>query len=213
MNKAKALTLALGITGVLFLVFWIFLYDNQPKEMLPVDKTKEEVLANIENAKEDYEKTTDWIQSMNEDVEIGYISPNEPTDSTKNFDPKKDLVNYFIAGITAKDADIFVSCYEVETISQDLFSVEEPDKRKVLEDIINRISRDGKLKEVVYEKKKGAFGTPTNEIQLTLIYEDDKAVDITFQTKAYKDNHHSNESIYVITTSVWDIVQQIETAL
>ena len=51
---------------------------------------------------------------------------------------------------------------EVETISQDLFSVEEPDKRKVLEDIINRISRDGKLKEVVYEKKKGGLWN-TNE--------------------------------------------------
>src|SRR5690606_10227551 len=155
-----------GFTGFLFLAYWVFFYDSEPKEMLPVDKTKEEVLANIEKAKADYEKTSDWIQDMNEDVEVGYITPNNTTESVENFDPKKDLINYVNAEITANDADIFISCYDVETISNDLFSVEELDKRIVVEDIINRISRDGKLKEIEYKEKKGAFGAPSNEIQL-----------------------------------------------
>jgi hypothetical protein len=192
------------------LLFYLILSPGGKQEKMNLDKTKEDVLGEINASKEYLKQTTEWMGDKSADGDIAYFNP--PHKKVKNQDPKKDVVKYFIAGVLINDVDIFMSSFYAQTISEDLFKKDVPDKTVVVKEIMHRISRNGQLKDVQYKDKKGIFNSETNQLSLVLIYNDNKQATITLQVIPVEDEHGEHEEkVFVITTSAWDIINQIET--
>ncbi|MFT9496931.1 MULTISPECIES: hypothetical protein [Bacillota] len=205
-KKISAIALLLFLIGLLF---YLIVAPEGEQEDMDLDKTKEEVLKEINSSEEYVKNTVDWADK---DTEIAYFNPPHVEES--NYDPKKDVAKYFIAGLLTNDIDIFLSSFYVQTISEDLFRSKEPDKMLVTKEIMRQITRDNQLKEIKYSDKKGVFNTETNKLSLTLIYKDNKEARINLQAILLEDAHGDHEEkVYVITTSVWDIIEQIKTRI
>lgn len=180
------------------------------KKELALGATKNDVLREVNNAKEYVNKTSEWMGENGEGSDIGYFNP--PEENKKNEDPKIDVLKYFIAGLLADDMDIFLSSFNPESISKDLFQSEVEDKTKIAEEIMSRISRDGQIKDVQYKLEKGAFNSgERNKISVTLTYKDNQNAKVKLDIIPLSDAHHDDkESIYVIATSAWKIIKQVE---
>ncbi|WP_391709088.1 hypothetical protein [Streptomyces virginiae] len=172
--------------------------------------TQEQVAAQIESDNEYTEKTIEWATEQKENLDVGFIEPH--TEKVNDVSPQRDVVNYFITGILKQDVELFMSTFQTETISSDLFKVEETDKQKVAQDIINRISKNNSIKGVNFKEKKGVFGGETNEVKLEFQYKDGKSSLVTLSLESIEEAHsdHAHDDILVITTSSWDIIKQIE---
>lgn len=195
----------IGIILSVLLIFIVMLLMFMPKLETPkelnINKAKKDVLNEIQFNKDYQKKVSKWATNS-EDNE--YESP-----SVQN-DPKLDVVKYFITGITTNDVNIFLSSFYAQTISEDLFKIKNPDKTAVAQEMIKRLSKNGTLEDVKYIDEKGALGSSTNRITLTLIYKDKKQAKVTLSTMLLGDKHHEDNKVSLITTSVWDIIKQIE---
>lgn len=79
---------------------------------------------------------------------------------------------------------------------------------------MDKISRNGTLKEILYKVNKGFLNADSNTISLTIKYDDQKEATVNFDLLTLSDSHHEDEiGTYVITTSAWDIIKQIEASL
>lgn len=202
-----------GIIVLLVLIgslFYLMFSPNGKQEKIDLATTTKDVIQEINVSKEYVKKTTDWMGKGNDGSEDLYFHP--PRVKNNNQDQKKDVVKYFIAGLMTNDADIFMSNFYVQTISEDLFKTKTPDKTEVVKEIMNRISRNGQVKEVRYADKKGIFNSETDKLTLILVYKDNKQANITIQVLPVHVSHkESGGKILVIKTSAWDIIKQIET--
>jgi hypothetical protein len=179
---------------------------KESSKTMDLESTKETVTKEIEEMERYLENTTEWA---GEDIgEIGYLTPKK--DDTPKTEPMEDVLKYFIAGIVDHDIDIFLSSFHPETISKDLFKIDISDKRQVASNMIKEISRNGTLSSVQYSGKKGIFNSPTNEMKVSFIYEDKLIVKVDITVTPVGDSHHEEEKLYVISTSVWDIMNQIK---
>jgi hypothetical protein len=179
---------------------------QKPSKTMDLESTKESVRKEIEELEGYVENTTEWA---GEDLgEIGYLTPKK--DNAPKAEPIEDVLKYFLAGIVDHDIDIFLSSFHPESISKDLFKIDISDKRQVAADMIKEISRNDTLSSVQYAGKKGVFNTPTNEMEVSFIYEDKLTVKVDITVTPVGDSHHEEEKLYVITTSVWDIINQIK---
>lgn len=209
MNKKSAALIS--IMAILGASLFIYLDINSDKQRIELDATKEEVLKEIKDSKEYTEKTIQLAEGNDQD--IGYFHPEHAEHEGKE-DPKKDAIKYFIAGLLSNNTDIFLSSFYVESISQDLFKSKNPDKDAVTKEIMDKISRNGTLKEILYKVNKGFLNTDSNTISLTIKYDDQKEATVNFDLLTLSDSHHEDEiGTYVITTSTWDIIKQIEASL
>ncbi|WML38145.1 hypothetical protein RCG19_13010 [Neobacillus sp. OS1-2] len=207
--SSKVVKISLSIIIFFLLMMYIIWGPEAGKKQLELDSTKNEVINEVQQTKEYVNKTSDWLESEGRNPEIAYFNP--PEDSSKNKDPKTDVLKYFIAGLLTNDIDIFLSSFYPETISKDLFQSNITDKVKVAEGIMERISRNGQITDVQYVVKKGAFNTETNKISVILIFKDEKKAKVTLDIIPVKDSHEKDEkSVYVINTSAWKIIEQIE---
>ncbi|MDE3841029.1 hypothetical protein C0966_17335 (plasmid) [Bacillus methanolicus] len=203
-----------SVIVTLFVLFGLLIYliiapEKENKEIIELKSTKEEVLTEINKTKEYVKKTSEWMEADTGESDIGYYNP--PHDENSNRDQKKDVVKYFIAGLMTNDVDIFLSSFYPQTISEDLFKSKVQDKTKVAEDIMNQITRSGRLKEIQYADRKGIFNSKTDKLSLTFIYNDNKQAKVTLHVLPVQDSHHEHEeNIFVITTSAWLIIEQIE---
>lgn len=194
---------------LLCVVYFIFLPANKEAPM-DLKATQEQVAAQLEADNEYTEKTIEWATEQKEDIDVGFIEPH--TEKVNDVSPQRDVVNYFITGILNQDVELFMSTFQTETISSDLFKVEETDKQKVAQDIINRISKNNSIKGVNFKAKKGVFGGETNEVKLEFQYKDGKSRLVNLSLESIEEAHsdHAHDDILVITTSSWDIIKQIE---
>jgi hypothetical protein len=180
--------------------------NQEPNKTMDLESTKESVRKEIEELEGYVENTTEWA---GEDIgEIGYLTPKK--DDGPKTEPMEDVLKYFIAGIVDHDIDIFLSSFHPETISKDLFKIDISDKRQVVADMIKEISRNGTVSSVQYSGRKGIFNSVTNEVKVSFIYEDKLTVKVDLTVTPVGDSHHEEEKLYVITTSVWDIINQIK---
>lgn len=207
----RRLSIALLIVILLAIVFYlIWAPESGKKEDISLNTAKDDVLDEIQESREYVNDTAEWMEESEGDGDIAFFNP--PSERKKVVDSKRNVVKYFIAGLMANDVDIFLSSFHPEFISKDLFKSETPDKIKVAKEIMDRISRSGQLKEIQYGKRKGILNAETNTLTLYLSYKDDKKAEILLDIISLSDAHHEGkgEGIYVITTSVWEIIRQIE---
>lgn len=188
-------------------------FELPEKEMLPLDQTTEEMITNIQVTEKYVNDTTKWMEQHGEEIVLGYFTPPKK-ENTQEYDGKKEVVKLLIAGIQTNNVDIFLSSFDVKTISNDLSKYDVTERFNAAEEIMNRISRNGQLKEVYYEDIKGFFDTQTKELNVTFVYADNSKAKITLETVVYGDNHENTRSpaMYAISTSVWEIINKIETA-
>lgn len=209
MNKKTA-----GLISILVILgisLFIYLDINSGKQRIELDATKEEVLKEIKESKEYTEKTIQLAEGN--DLDIGYLH-QEQAEHERKEDPKKEAIKYFIAGLLSNNTDIFLSSFNVETISKDLFQSKNPDKDNVTKEIMDKISRKGTLKEILYKVNKGFLNTDSDTILLTIKYDDQKEATVNIDLLSLSDSHHEDEiGTYVITTSAWDMIKQIEASL
>lgn len=207
--STKAVTISFSIIIPLLFIMYLIWGLETGKKQLELDSTKNEVVSEVRKAQEYVNKTSKWLESEGEDSEIAYFHPPEEHD--ENDDPKTDVLKYFIAGLLANDLDIFLSSFYPESISKDLFQSDTPDKEKVAEEIMQRISRNEQILDVEYVIKRSTFNSETNKVSVNFIYEDGKKAKVNLDILPVTDSHDKEEqSIYVITTSAWKIIEQIE---
>ncbi|WP_409292870.1 hypothetical protein [Peribacillus sp. SCS-37] len=178
------------------------------KKELPLEATKNEVLKEVNDTKEYANKTSEWMGSDKENSDLGFINP--PSHHDENADPKLDVLKYVIAGLVANDMDIFLSSFHPETVSKDMFKSKLEDKTKVAKAIMRKITRDGQINDVNYKIEKGALSSGTkNELSVTITYKDNTHGIVKMEIIPLNDAHQ-HESIYVITTSSWEIIKQLK---
>ncbi|MEK3993069.1 hypothetical protein [Robertmurraya sp. FSL R5-0851] len=190
---------------------YLFISPSLGKQSIDLVEAKSEVLTEVEEYKEYANNTTEWIEKNGVEAEIGFFTPSEE-DHNHHSDPKEDVIKYFIAGLLDNNIDIFLSSFYPDSISKDLFEHKNPDKFAVTEEIMQRLSRKGTLKAVDYKVNKGFMDQETNSITLTITYRDKKKADIILELMTVEDIHHEGEvhQMYVITNSVWDMIDHIE---
>lgn len=210
MDKKRFFSI-LFLISLIGLLFYLVNRPSEKTETINLNKTKDDVLSEIKDSKQYVKNTTNWLGDKSADQDIANFNPPHQKGANKN--PKKDVVKFFVAGLLTNDIDIFMSSFYAQTISEDVFKKKNvTDKTEVVQEIMNRISRNGQLKGVQYQDKKGAFNAETDKLSLILIYKDNKQATITLQLMPVKDEHgeHKKE-ILVITTHAWDVIKQIET--
>lgn len=204
----KRILSIMALIILLFVIILLMFYPNlqKPKEF-DLASAKDEVLNEIKTNKEYQQKVSKWNTT---EEDSGYL--NLPEKNVSNKDPKLDVLKYFLTGIQTNDVDIFLSSFYPQSISEDLFKVKTDsiDKTEVVKEIMKRISKDGKLVNVKYIDEKGALGSSTNKITLILQYKDKTEVKVKISAILLGDKHHKENKVYVINTSAWDIIKQIE---
>lgn len=211
MTKRNIL-IALSTIALLVLILYLIWGPQSGKEEeLDLEAITNEVLVELK-ANEDYvKKTAEYMGEEN--GEIAYFYPHEDAVNHGNKkEKKKDVVKYFIAGLLTNDIDIFLSSFYPETISRDLFASDNPDKDAVAQEIMGKITRADQLQKVEYGERKGLLKQDSNTITLIFTYIDGKKAEIRVDTLPLVDAHHEGEedAIYVITSSAWDMISDIE---
>lgn len=216
MNKSKTL-IAMGFMVIaVIVVYWAF-NVKMNYEIIDIQDSQNEVLAEMKAINQYVQDTNEWMNEQlggeeNNDVAFSHA----PAKTQDNEDPKVKLIKYFITGLTIKNTDLFISCFNPETISKDLFTFDNPDKNEVALDLIKQMTREGKIKEIHYKENRGFLNESTNEITLTFIYEDGQEAKVNFTVESFNDIHDEQDeehSVYVISTSALTMIEQIETAL
>lgn len=206
----KRRLLFIGLT-LLFLsivyVMWAS-YETSSATYFSKNNSKQ-VIKDVEKFKKIEEESYDRIHMMTMD-EIGYL-PYSYEEIMKKYQTKEGLVEYFAASLFLNDQDLFLQSFTPEVISKDLFSEKEENKYKVIESFINTIRRNNTLTGVGYKTKSNLIGEQDdNKIMLVLKY-GDRTVETEIELKKLNDYHDTDiHSIYVINTSVKDIIRSIE---
>ncbi|MCM3443617.1 MULTISPECIES: hypothetical protein [Metabacillus] len=201
------LTILLGIVGYLA---WN-VYGHQEMELIDLVKAEKRVKSDIQTVTDEENKVYKWLSST--DLDTGHLDGHDQ-DVVDHYREKKGVVEFLFASVLMKDAELFIQAYLPQVISDDLFKVDNGDKIEVTLDIINKISRNGTLKEIGYESEKGVFGTDTQTAKVKLIYTDELEVTLSLDFKMSGTQHEDGHSgdIYSITTSAWDIIDAINKA-
>lgn len=203
-----------SLVGGLIIVgisLYIFISPTLGKHSLDLEETQNEVLAEIEKNNSYVQETTEFIEKNGGEAEIGFFNPTHEEEESHDSDPKEEVVKYFITGLLKNDIDIFLSSFYPDSISKDLFKSDNPDKFSVTEDIIKEISRNKTIKALDYRVNKGFMDQETNTITLTITYKDNQKADINLELMTVEDIHDEEvHQMYVITNSVWDMIDQIK---
>ncbi|KYD23173.1 MULTISPECIES: hypothetical protein [Bacillales] len=211
-NKVLVMIAIVGTVLLLFLLYYVIVKEGSGKEEIQLAEIEREVSQELQSLQNYIDKTAQWAENQGIDAQdIAYFHPDTEKNSKHSQDPKKEAIKYFVGSLITENVDLFISSFSVESISRDLYRVENPDKIAVAKEMMDRITRNG-ISKIYYEEKRGIFNTPSNKIVLTFIYNDSRQAEVSIELDNLSgDIHHdhSDES-YVITTSVWQVVKQIE---
>jgi hypothetical protein len=130
----------------------------------------------------------------------------------EKYHTKKGLIEYWAASLFSNNQELFLQCFQPETISKDIFASTQSNKVRVVQDYIDQITRNRTLREVGYRTKNNILGgQKEHEVELVLTYADKKTVTIDAQISEMTDSHHEeNHSIYVLDTSVRKMIKMIK---
>lgn len=208
----RIILVTLSFLAALAMLFYLIWGPERGKEEeLDLNSITDEVRAEIKANEEYAKKASEYMGDENGEIAYFYPPEDAVNHGTKK-EKKKDVVKYFIAGLIANDVDIFISSFYPETISRDLFAKDNPDKDAVAKEIMDKITRSGQLQKVEYGERKGALKQDSNTITLIFTYKDGKKSDTRIDILPLVDAHHEGDkdAIYVITSSAWEIIDQIE---
>lgn len=130
--------------------------------------------------------------------------------ATNNQDPKYVLKYVFASALTSQP-DLFSSAFDVDQFNKDLFRRTNSDKVSVIKEMMKKITRINKLKYLKVINIKPDKTRSYYIVSARLFYQDNYQSPIVLKMK-YEQNEERRQSILVITTSVWDLIKQIEKA-
>ncbi|NRD81028.1 hypothetical protein HPT25_27295 [Bacillus sp. BRMEA1] len=191
MNKKHIIILSTFIMAIGILAFY-FVQPKENVETINLNKTKEEVLKQI--------------ISTSHTSDAGVKSKNE----TNQQSLKKEVAEKLILGLYIPNVDLFLSSFAPKIISKDLFSKKEIDKTVVANEMMDKITRNGKIARVKFINLKGYFNRDTDKFALIIRYKDNKQVKITLQTTELEISNKNARKTFVIKTSAWEIIRKIE---
>ncbi|USK62185.1 hypothetical protein [Peribacillus asahii] len=123
-------------------------------------------------------------------------------------------VDYLFGIAMLKNVDLFPDAFTVERFSEDVKAPELGSKVETVEDIMNRLTKNGTLTEVKVVKTKNTFEKMTVLFIVDLYYKDLAApirVQIKVKESGYTGNgENDKEQHYYVDTSVWKILEKIE---
>ncbi|MFC0273740.1 hypothetical protein ACFFIX_20345 [Metabacillus herbersteinensis] len=202
-------TLILSVTVLLFIagVGFYYIYRDEELEVIELAVAKENVVNDLETVKSQEEQIFKWISSK--ELDTGHLE-GKNDDVFNRYRQKKGVVEFLFAAILLEDPNHFIQSFKVETVSADLFEMDNPNKIEVAAEFLNKISRNGQLETVGYEDKIGLFNSESNEAQVDLHYSDGKKVTLTLSFEKTATHHDKDDEIYSITTSPLELIEVIE---
>lgn len=193
------------ITVVIFLLVYL---GRDHAEELPINKeSQNEILQEIKKVEAQEEIVRKWVNTS--DYDGGFVDhPDE--EILAKYKNKKGVVEYLFATVLMDNPELFIQAFNTETISKDLFKDDEIDKKIVAQRMMDRISRNKTLVGVGYTPLKGSFGAEKDESKVILRYKDDLEVSLELSFVKGGTAHAEDDEIYSVSTSAWDMIDQIE---
>lgn len=125
-------------------------------------------------------------------------------------------IEYLFSIALRNDVNDYPNAFTQEQISKDLFEQKEPDKEKLVQDILLRLTRDGTLTSVNVIKGMMVFEKSSIRIVCDLYYRDlDTPIRVNIKVKKEVMEHNEHDQsdsseYFYIDSSVWDIIRKIE---
>ncbi|WP_209124399.1 hypothetical protein [Alkalihalobacillus sp. BA299] len=201
-RRIITLILLLLLSFIGYFVYVVFIDNGEP---INLDQSAQQVLEDVEMVKKQ-QKVYKWVASK--EIEEGYLDEHIHDIVERQRDPQ-NVIQFMFGTIILEEPELFVQTFETETISKDLFKVDNPDKLKVAANLMNQISRNGKLSRVGVINVRGSINQEVT-VRIALEYSDGMEIKVPVKMKLYGDAHGEDHEIYYITSSVWDIIEEIE---
>ncbi|KOP82381.1 hypothetical protein [Cytobacillus solani] len=137
----------------------------------------------------------------------------------EKYSKPESAVEYLFSIALQNDVNSYPGAFSQEQIQDDLFNRKEKDKEKLVQDILSRLTRDGKLTTVKVLKGMMVFEKDSIRVICDLFYEDRQSpVRVNIKVKKEKMEHlphgdtdfHDISEYYYIDSSVWEIINKIE---
>lgn len=205
--NSNIIKICFGLLAILILGVFLYMDEIDKGEKLEVEKESKKLFEKIKESKKEEDREIAFLDSMNLE-EVGYLEKPLDKDIVKSFRDSKNMIQFVFGSVMLNKVDYFKSSFLYDTLSSDLHEVENSDKEEVLKDMIKRISRNGKLKQVIFLKEKIHVKGSTVDIRLE--YKDGKKAKITLELELAKNFEAENSEILYVRTSVWDIINTIE---
>lgn len=203
MEKRKAialgivLVLAIGASSIYFMV-------NRTGEPLDIKQDAKDIIHQYEEQKKIEEKIINAAESHEVD-DLGYVHYHSHENS---YNTPKGVVEYLFGTAVAGNIDLFSNAYDFATLAGDIEKEQTIEgKTKLLEEIIQRLTRNNTLIDVNYLGQNSNNEVTTVKVLLT--YEDEKKVKLNIDLIALPDPHEGN-TMYYVNTSSWDLIEKIE---
>ncbi|MYL35492.1 hypothetical protein GLW08_20530 [Pontibacillus yanchengensis] len=140
------------------------------------------------------------------------FEPNE--DLVQAFQNEKNIVAFLLVTLKQKDEQLFKETFMPEQYMNDLFKVSDtPHEDNVTKQFMRDISRNGTLEKIEVIKHKSKRFKESGTIKTRFIFEDKQRVNVLLRMKLLGTQHEIDDEIYYITTSVLDIVHQIDSQI
>ncbi|MGG6447731.1 hypothetical protein [Pseudobacillus badius] len=183
-------------------------------ESLHLQQSGKELVELMERIEKEPSPTVKWLE-IREGREpgtrlegLGAANREYMTDIPKVDSPAK-TIQYTFATVIFKKKELFRPNFLPDQLFKDLYKKEKSntDEEQVLNSIMNKISRNNKLKDVELVNVKETDIDATAKV--FLIYKDKKRVKLNLELyKTYDEEFKAYQ--YRITNSLWDIISEVE---
>ncbi len=199
------LVFAVLILGVVYGLKNFLTTQGLLTESITIKEITLEVNEDIEKMKYIEDEHHDHSDLENSEEEM---SGSELEILNKNKEPEY-VIKLLFGAVKLQDIDLFTSVFEFEQLNKALFSVVEPDKEKVLREMVSRISRNNSIKEInILSLKQEEDVSVSAEVKIS--FEGDIHKNVSLVLVPASTFHESDNGIFVVVTSPWDVINQIE---
>lgn len=155
-------------------------------------------------------KGAEIIEKEEKEIENTYSNTDSDYEGSQK-DPV-DLVQFMFSAVYYEKPFFFSSAFLADQFLEDLTKVSKQTGKEITGEegemyLIHKISRNGKLNEVVYLSSDKNNFNATAKVKVKLLYSDGKNIRLTLKMK--KINSGKNKENWAITTSTWDIIKKV----
>ncbi|MFS8304207.1 hypothetical protein [Bacillus altitudinis] len=213
MRKLKTITFIL--IGSLLVIVAYGYYQSLQYDVIDIESSvatlKRDIeKSNIQNEEDlsDNEFINDYKPYFSDnDFDISYLQHHESP--LAKFNSKEGTIEFFFASLEMNDTELFISAFQDESITEDLFDSDNPDKLSVANELMRKFTKDNTIKEVRLYKKHDYMSNP-NEFKIGIMYENETVHKINIKLHQYKDKHDEHtHSMYVISSKPSELLNQL----
>lgn len=201
--------LSLLVLGVVIFINYFVTDSGLNKESVDLDHSIEELESDLNRVKELQEKQFDEMSESEKKQNEGYWEEIDQEMLEKNQNPSY-VAKFMLASAKMKDIELFTSAFTFEQFNKDLFESPNENKGAVIEEMMNRITRNNAATQIKILRVKADSVNQTANVKMQVLYSDNEKRNVDVQMVMQGTSHETSDAIYVITTSVWDIIKQIE---